>query len=257
LDLEVLLAEALGKDRTYLYTWPDRSVSMEQLQTFNEMVARRFRGEPVAHIIGLREFWSLPLQVNASTLIPRPDTELLVETVLNKFSSHPSLTLIDLGTGTGAIALALAKEHPCWDVYASDVSAEACLLAARNQKKCAIGNVNIFCGQWLTAVSQSTKFDVIVSNPPYICAKDKHLNEGDVRFEPLSALVSGRDGLADIEEILLKSIEHLKPGGWLLLEHGYDQKMAVQRLFAASGYESIETVNDYGGNPRVTLGCRP
>lgn len=254
LDLEVMLAEVLGKDRTYLYTWPERNLSTDQLQLFNTMVARRRRGEPVAHIIGLREFWSLPLMVNASTLIPRPDTELLVETVLQKYSSHPSLKLIDLGTGTGAIALALAKERPGWEVFASDLSFDACALAAQNKKNCSINNVQIFCGRWLASVSTSARFDVIVSNPPYIRENDEHLNEGDVRFEPRSALVSAGDGLADIKTILQQGKSHLKPGGWLLLEHGYDQLLSVQSLFVSCGYEQIETLNDYAGNPRVTLG---
>lgn len=254
LDLEVMLAAVLEKDRTYLYTWPERSLSVDQLDSFGAMVARRRQGEPVAHIIGVREFWSLPLQVNNTTLIPRPDTELLVEAVLDKFSSHTSLTLLDLGTGTGAIALALAKESPGWEIFASDISPEACALAATNKKKCRIDNVKIFCGRWLTAIAGSVRFDVIVSNPPYIRENDAHLNKGDVRFEPRSALVSACEGLADIETILRESAAHLRPGGWLLLEHGYDQQESVQNLFASFGYESIETLNDYAGNPRVTLG---
>lgn len=256
LDLEVLLAYVLKKDRSYLYTWPEKQLNDAEVLAFELLLQRRKQGEPIAHIIGQREFWSLPIRVNASTLIPRPDTELMVELVLEKLCHTNHLRLIDLGTGSGAIALALATEKKDWDIYGSDQSLNACRLAESNRAELAIGNVAIFCGHWLRALSAAL-FDVIVCNPPYICEGDRHLSEGDVRFEPLSALVSGCDGLSDIREIIVESIHHLNANGWLFIEHGYDQAAAVQNLFETAGFGAIETVNDYGGNPRVTLGCRP
>lgn len=253
LDLEVILAHTLQKNRVYLYTWPEKEVTGQQYQDFISMVERRKAGEPVAHIIGQREFWSLPLSVNPSTLIPRPDTEIMVETVLQTFSPTTSLSMLDLGTGTGAIGLALASECKAWVVTAMDYSLEACSLAKKNAKSLNLKNVHIFCGRWLEAIGFA-KFNLIVSNPPYIRENDPHLSQGDVRFEPLSALTSGKDGLDDIRVILSTSRKHLEEGGVLFLEHGFDQAEEVRALFLAEGYHSVSTVVDYGGNPRITYG---
>lgn len=256
LDIEVLLAHILQKDRTFLFTWPETALTREQEDQFTAAFERRLGGEPVAHIIGQREFWSLPLFVNNTTLIPRPDTELLVETILNLFASdmhNQPRQVLDLGTGTGAIVLALAHEKKHWHCLGVDNQPDAVQLAQRNRDHLQLHNVTIRQSDWFTAVDQ-TDFDVIVSNPPYIAADDPHLQQGDVRFEPLSALVADNQGFRDIENIVQQAKHYLLPNGWLLIEHGYQQGLAVRRLFEQSGYAAIQTLSDLGGNERVTLG---
>ena len=255
LDVELLLAWVLQKNRTWLYTWPESDLSDAHRQRFEAAFARRRRGEPLAHITGQREFWSLPLAVNNSTLIPRPDTERLVELSLLLTESSPSGAALDLGTGTGAIALAFASERPGWHVSAVDVSAVAVSLAEQNREALGLPNVKCFTSHWFDGVSPGTRFDIILSNPPYIADADPHLNEGDVRFEPRSALVAAQDGLADIEHILARARNFLSPGGWLLIEHGWTQGEAVRAIFRSCGYQSITTEQDLGGRDRVTLGC--
>lgn len=256
LDIEVLLAHILQKDRTFLFTWPETALTREQEDQFTAAFERRLGGEPVAHIIGQREFWSLPLFVNNTTLIPRPDTELLVETILNLFASdmhNQPRQVLDLGTGTGAIVLALAHEKKHWHCLGVDNQPDAVQLAQRNRDHLQLHNVTIRQSDWFTAVDQ-TDFDAIVSNPPYIAADDPHLQQGDVRFEPLSALVADNQGFRDIENIVQQAKHYLLPNGWLLIEHGYQQGLAVRRLFEQSGYAAIQTLSDLGGNERVTLG---
>lgn len=256
LDIEILLAHILQKDRTFLFTWPETALTREQEDQFTAAFERRLGGEPVAHIIGQREFWSLPLFVNNTTLIPRPDTELLVETILNLFASdmhNQPRQVLDLGTGTGAIVLALAHEKKHWHCLGVDNQPDAVQLAQRNRDHLQLHNVTIRQSDWFTAVDQ-TDFDVIVSNPPYIAADDPHLQQGDVRFEPLSALVADNQGFRDIENIVQQAKHYLLPNGWLLIEHGYQQGLAVRRLFEQSGYAAIQTLSDLGGNERVTLG---
>lgn len=256
LDIEILLAHILQKDRTFLFTWPETALTREQEDQFTAAFERRQGGEPVAHIIGQREFWSLPLFVNNTTLIPRPDTELLVETILNLFASdmhNQPRQVLDLGTGTGAIVLALAHEKKHWHCLGVDNQPDAVQLAQRNRDHLQLHNVTIRQSDWFTAVDQ-TDFDVIVSNPPYIAADDPHLQQGDVRFEPLSALVADNQGFRDIENIVQQAKHYLLPNGWLLIEHGYQQGLAVRRLFEQSGYAAIQTLSDLGGNERVTLG---
>ena len=256
LDIELLLSHLLQKNRTWLFTWPDHELTEKQSAEFLQMLARRKQGEPVAHIIGQREFWSLPLQVNASTLIPRPDTELLVETALQLFakdSPDQKRYCLDLGTGTGAIALALASEKKHWGFVAVDFSSDAVALAQANQQQLGLTNLEIFQSNWFEKIPAS-QFDLIVSNPPYIDPQDPHLSQGDVQFEPLSALVAQDNGLADIKKIIGGAISFLASGGYLLLEHGYNQADVVKKIFLENGYENIQTKKDLGGNDRVTFG---
>jgi len=250
LDAEVLLGFVLGQSRTYLYTWPERELSATQQSLLEELVARRASGTPVAYLVGEREFWSLPLQVNEHTLIPRPETELLVEQALARLPR--SGRALDLGTGTGAIALALVSERPDAEIWAVDASLEALKVARANVERLGLP-VQLVHSDWFAQVS-GQRFHLIVSNPPYIAEADPHLGQGDVRFEPLTALASGRDGLTDIRQIVARAPAHLHPGGWLLFEHGYDQGAPVRELLTRAGFSSVETVQDYGGNDRVTLG---
>jgi len=253
LDAELLLAHALGQSRSYLHAWPERLLTDQQVQIFATLVARRVAGEPIAHILGRREFWSLDLEITPATLIPRPETELLVELALSRIPVEAAWEIVDLGTGSGAIALAVARERPRSHVTAIDVSASALAVARDNAQRLAIGNVVFQQGAWYAGLGQQ-HYDVILSNPPYIRADDPHLQQGDVRFEPLGALVSGTDGLDDLRIIVACAPDHLRPGGWLLVEHGYDQDEAVRRLLVDVGLIEIQSVNDLAGHPRVTLG---
>lgn len=252
LDAELLLAHALGQSRSYLRTWPEREPDAAQCAAFAALLERRRAGEPVAYLLGCQGFWSLDLEVAPHTLIPRPDTELLVETALALGPGGPARVL-DLGTGTGAIALALACERPAWQVLGVDRVSEAVQLAERNRARLGLGNVRFVESVWFSTLG-GERFALIVGNPPYIAADDRHLNEGDVRFEPASALVAGEDGLDDIRRIVAEAPEHLEAGGWLLLEHGYDQAEAVRALFAARGFAAVESRRDLGGHQRITLG---
>ncbi|HEK1686818.1 TPA: peptide chain release factor N(5)-glutamine methyltransferase [Pseudomonas putida] len=255
LDAELLLSAALGKSRSYLHTWPERIVSSEAAQTFAAFLERRRAGEPVAYILGQQGFWKLDLEVAPHTLIPRPDTELLVETALERVSAKPARVL-DLGTGSGAIALALASECPAWQVTAVDRIDEAVALAERNRARLHLMNVRVRSSHWFDALADE-RFDLILSNPPYIAAEDPHLSEGDVRFEPSSALVAGPDGLDDLRLIIAQAPQHLLPGGWLLLEHGYDQAAAVRDLLVGSGFIEVGSRRDLGGHERISLGRLP
>ncbi|ENM5772805.1 peptide chain release factor N(5)-glutamine methyltransferase [Vibrio mimicus] len=253
LDAAVLLCHVLAKPRSYLLTWPDKTLEEPALVSLNALLARRMAGEPVAYILGEREFWSLPLKVSPSTLIPRPDTERLVELALEKAALIEG-ELLDLGTGTGAIALALASELPLRRVTGIDLRPEAAELAQENATRLSILNTQFLQGSWFSPLADGTKFALIVSNPPYIEESDPHLNQGDVRFEPKSALVAEENGLADIRYISTHAPRFLLEGGWLLFEHGYDQGEAVRTILRELGYQSVTTEQDYAGNDRVTLG---
>ncbi|WP_295803695.1 peptide chain release factor N(5)-glutamine methyltransferase [uncultured Microbulbifer sp.] len=252
LDLEVLLCHLLGKSRAWLYTWPEHELEPEQQAAFDRLFERRIAGEPVAHLTGNREFWSLPLKVNRSTLIPRPDTEVLVEAVL-ELRPQESLRALDLGTGTGAIALALATEKPHWQLLAVDKMPAAVALAEENRQQLGLANVQVRQSDWFDGVPPQ-HFDVIVSNPPYIDAQDPHLREGDVRFEPRSALVADEQGLADIRQIAAQARSYLAADGLLLVEHGWQQADAVAELLGTRGFEQVQSWRDLGGQQRVTGG---
>jgi len=255
LDAQVLLLHILQKPRSYLFTWPEHELSDDQHSQFNVFIQRRLKGEPVAHITGLREFWSLSLEVNATTLIPRPDTETLVECALNMVMPDKAKVL-DLGTGTGAIALALGSEMPNWQIVAVDRVTDAVALANKNQQRLGINNVEVKQSNWFSAL-QGEKFNLIVTNPPYIEQDDIHLNQGDVRFEPLSALVADEAGMSDIKQIISHSRDYLLSSGYLLIEHGFEQAEAVRDLFKQMAFIDIKTVKDFGNNDRVTLAQWP
>ncbi|AHY41898.1 peptide chain release factor N(5)-glutamine methyltransferase [Stutzerimonas decontaminans] len=255
LDAEWLLAAALGKSASYLRTWPEREVSAECAERFAAHLARRRQGEPVAYILGRQGFWSLELEVAADTLIPRPDTELLVETALQLLPATPARVL-DLGTGTGAIALALAAERPAWQLCGVDRVEAAVTLAERNRQRLGLRNAAFVLSHWFAGLA-GERFEMIVSNPPYIPASDPHLQLGDLRFEPQSALVAGADGLDDIRSIIHQAPAHLLPAGWLLLEHGYDQAEVVRTLLVSGGFEDVQSRLDLGGHERISLGRLP
>lgn len=255
LDAEVLLAHAIERDRTWLYTWGDRECPVWEHARFDALVAARAQGQPVAYLTGEREFWGLRLGTSKDTLIPRPDTETLVEAALARVTS-PCGRLLDLGTGTGAIALAFASEQPGWQVVGVDLREEAVSLAQKNGRALAITNAEFRQSDWFSAFAQADteQFDLIVSNPPYIAADDPHLHQGDVRFEPASALVAADDGLADLMHLVDTARRYLSASGWLLLEHGYRQAAAVRAALDSAGYQSVESIRDLGGHERITLG---
>ena len=251
LDAELLLSHVTGLSRTSFRAWPEREISAAQAQAFAALVAERAAGKPVAYLLGHQEFWSLPLYVSPSTLIPRPDTECLVEAALT-LPLPDQARVLDLGTGTGAIALALARERQRWQVMACDCVPEAVALARRNASALCLP-VQVVQSSWFSDLEPS-RFDLIVSNPPYIASSDRHLEEGDVRFEPASALVSGPDGLDDLRLIVDQAPHWLADNGWLLVEHGYDQGEAVLELFRARGFAEVQCRQDYGHRDRMTLG---
>lgn len=253
-DAEILLGHVTGRARTWILAFGETTLSADEAARLEALLVRRQRGEPIAHLVGQREFWSLPLFVSPATLIPRPDTECLVEQALARLPATPC-EILDLGTGTGAIALALASERPDCAITAVDLMPDAVALAQRNVARHALSNVTVLCSSWFSALGNQT-FSMIVSNPPYIDELDPHLSQGDVRFEPLTALVAANAGLADLDHIITRARHHLQPDGWLLLEHGWTQGEAVRELFCAAGYTSVETCRDYGGNERLTLGKR-
>lgn len=253
-DAEILLSFVTGRARTYLLAFGETVLTAEQLAVLEPLAARREQGEPIAYLVGEREFWSLPLSVSSATLIPRPDTECLVEQALAHLPATPC-RILDLGTGTGAIALAIASERPDCSVVGGDIKADAVALARHNAEKLAINNVYFLQSSWFESVSGL--FTLIVSNPPYIDANDPHLNQGDVRYEPHSALVAPAEGLADLAEIIRQSPAYLEAGGWLMLEHGWQQAGAVQKLLKNAGFSAVMTHKDYGNNDRVTLGQWP
>lgn len=256
LDTQILLAFVLNKERSYLLTWPERELVKEDEKHFLELLERRISGEPIAYIIGVKEFWSLPLRVSPATLIPRPDTEVLVELVLENFGEVKYLQCLDLGTGTGAIALALASEQPSWQIDAIDFNLDAVQLAQKNAETLQLTQVNIFQSNWFSAVNER-KYEVIVSNPPYIDDLDENLSQGDVRFEPKSALVASEHGLGDIQHIAQQALSFFKPQGALFFEHGFEQGQAVRNILTDLGYANAQTVRDLNGHERITWAISP
>ncbi|SDK23897.1 peptide chain release factor N(5)-glutamine methyltransferase [Stenotrophomonas pavanii] len=257
-EAELLLLHVLERPRSWLFAHATDPLAAADQAAFETLLVRRMAGEPVAYLTGRRGFWTLDLEVDPATLIPRPETELLVELALERLPSDHSLQLADLGTGTGAIALALASERPQAQVLATDASPGALAVAARNAARHELRNVRFAEGghDWYAPL-QGARFDLIASNPPYIASDDPHLDEGDLRFEPASALASGVDGLDDIRRIVDGGQAHLRPGGWLLIEHGWDQGAAIRALFDAAGFAEVETAQDLEQRDRITLGRRP
>jgi release factor glutamine methyltransferase len=253
IDSQVLLAHALDKPRSFLLTWPEQQLDTIQTARFKHMVQRRQTGEPIAYITGQREFWSMELEVNQYTLIPRPETEALVELALEKIPVSAKVRIADLGTGSGAIALAIAKERPKCQVVAIDQSANALATAKANATKHSIENVEFRRGSWFEPI-KSESFDVILSNPPYVAEMDPHLEQGDLRFEPRSALTAGPEGMDAIRHIVDLSRTVLKNHGWILLEHGYNQGPSVKQLLIQSGFQNITIQSDLGGLARVAIG---
>jgi len=255
-EAQLLLQNVLNVNRAWLLAHEHDTLPSKTNTDFEALLTRRLAGEPAAYILGYREFYGLNLVVTPDTLIPRPDTETLVEAALEKAPADTRCSILDLGTGTGAVALAIAKHRPHAQVMALDASHAALRIAEHNAKQLGLAHVNFTLSHWFSAV-EGERFNLIVSNPPYIEQHDPHLSQGDLRFEPMSALASGADGLDDIREIIAHSLIHLLPQGWLMLEHGYNQAQLVADLMAESGLIDINTIQDLGGNDRVTIGKNP
>lgn len=257
-EAELLLLHVLDRPRSWLFAHATDPLAANDQAAFEALLARRVAGEPVAYLTGRRGFWTLDLEVDPATLIPRPETELLVELALERLPPDQSLQLADLGTGSGAIALALASERPQAQVLATDASPGALAVAARNAARHDLRNVRFAEGghDWYAPL-QGARFDLIASNPPYIASDDPHLEQGDLRFEPATALASGPDGLDDIRRIVDGGQAHLRPEGWLLIEHGWDQGAAIRALFDAAGFVEVQTAQDLEQRDRITLGRRP
>ncbi|HHR6028197.1 TPA: peptide chain release factor N(5)-glutamine methyltransferase [Providencia alcalifaciens] len=251
-DAQILLQYTTGRSRTYILAFDETELTSDEQTQLDALLMRREQGEPIAYIVGEREFWSLPLYVSPATLIPRPDTECLVEQALARLP-NAECRILDLGTGTGAIGLALASELPNSCVVGVDFNPEAVALAQRNQQRLALPNIQFSQSDWFASLPNEL-FDMIVSNPPYIDEGDIHLSQGDVRFEPSTALIADNQGFSDLEHIIATSKQYLKQQGWLLLEHGWQQGSTVRELFNENGYTNVETCLDYGGKERVSLG---
>lgn len=251
LDAKVLLCHVLDCQMVYLHTWPEKELEGSQVEHFQGLVKQRVAGQPIAYIVGYREFWSLKLKVSEHTLIPRPDTEILVGIAL-QLPLPSAARVLDLGTGTGAIALALASEQASWRIAGLDKHPGAVALARENAVSLNLQQVNFLQSDWFSALEQQS-FDLIISNPPYVETDSPYLHQGDVRFEPDSALTSGQDGLDDIRQIICNSRDYLAEQGWLMLEHGYQQAESIQSLFAQAGYTAVTTHNDLNNLARVTL----
>ena len=251
-EAELLLMEAAALSRTTLIAWPERRLTLEQVRTFLALVERRRLGEPIAYIRGRQAFWDLELKVTPGTLIPRPETELLVELVLERLPADQTLLIADLGTGTGAIAAALGRERPGWTLLALERSTAAIAVAAANLRRVALSNAHALQSDWLDALAPNS-LDAVVSNPPYVRDGDPHLSRGDLRFEPRAALAAGRDGLDAIRGIAADAGRCLRRNGLLAIEHGYDQGNDVRKILATAGYHQIRTCLDLAGLERVTV----
>ncbi len=256
LEAEVLLAHTLGVSREYLYTRPLQSIKGSEKRQFEDLITRRFQGEPIAYLIGCKEFWSLPLMVSNEVLIPRPETELLVEQALECLSKdRQGIRVLDLGTGSGAIALALAVERPDWQIVAVDKKEAALNIARKNAKNLAVTNVEFYQSDWFNYFGDDhLHFDIIVSNPPYIASYDVHLERGDCRYEPKEALIAGEKGLQELKFIIFHAINYLAPKGWLILEHGFDQALALKDWMQFCHFKEVKSFQDLAGLDRVVMG---
>lgn len=255
LDTEILLCFVLSCKTAYLYTYTEKNLTNYQREMFNNLINSRKAGTPIAYLTNHQEFWSLPLLVSNKTLIPRPETELLVEKSLNFLDKDKNNQVLDLGTGSGAIAIAIAKSRPNWDIIAVEKSHDAMAVAKENARNLQINNIKFISSDWFSEIDE-LRFTLIISNPPYIAADDRHLSEGDVRFEPREALISGANGLEDLEYIIKHSYHHLVNGGMLLLEHGFQQGEAVCKLLVEHGYTQVTCFPDLQWNNRVSFGLK-
>lgn len=252
LDAELLLCRALRRERSYLHARPETILTTLQSQEYDALLERRAQGEPLAYILGVREFWSLPIRVTRDVLVPRPDTELLVELALARIPWHEALEIADLGTGSGAIALAIASERPRCGITATDISQAALEVAADNADRLGLTNIRFVASDWFSSLSGC--FHMIVSNPPYVAAEDSHLQDPALKFEPRESLISDLNGLADLNRITQNAGAFLHPGGWLIVEHGREQGAAVRELFKKSDFTDVKSNQDLAGHERATVG---
>lgn len=258
IDVELLLAKVLNVTRANLKAYPERELTHNERKAFDSLLQRRMQGEPIAYLIGHKEFWSLDFLVTSDVLIPRPDTELLVEIALENLENNFEARILDLGTGCGTIALSIAAERPELNLVATDASADALQIAKLNAKNFHISNVEFVLSNWFDAIPNDANnlFDMILSNPPYVAQYDPHLAQGDLRFEPERALVAGIDGMDSLRVIIEQAYAYLKPEGLLLVEHGYDQEHPVANVFARAGFNNITCYRDLSGIPRVSVGSK-
>ena len=254
-DAEILMAYVLESKRSFLYANPEQELPDNRSENFKRLVKLRAAGQPVAYLVESSEFWSLPLKVGPAVLIPRPDTERLVEAALSKIPADADWRIADLGTGSGAIALAIASERQKCEIHATDISSAAIAVARNNAEQLGFKNVQLHCGSWNEPLKG--KFHLVVSNPPYIDGDDPHLARGDLRFEPRDALTPGPDGLSAIREISPLAQAMLVEGGWLMFEHGWEQSPATRQVMQEAGFIKIETLQDLGGHDRVSVGECP
>ena len=253
LDAELLLCKVMQCKRTTIYAYPEKNIPAKQATQFKSLVHQRQRGRPIAHLTHEKEFWLLKLSINAATFIPRPETECLIHHALKMIPTDTEFTILDLGVGSGSIALALAHERPNCHVTALDISDQALKTAQQNAAKHQINNIDFLLSDWYQALPP-TQFDMIVSNPPYIQQHDIHLLSNDIRFEPRIALVAGTDGMQSIDHILTRALEYLSDNGYILIEHGYKQKQLVQNAFYRNGFQAVTTCKDLAGHDRITYG---
>ena len=256
LDAEILFCDVMQFDRTRIYSHPEQIVPDDKSALFQSLIQQRQQGRPIAHLTGKKEFWSLELTINEDTLIPRPETELLVETALQIIPDDTIFNVLDLGTGSGAIAIAIASERPDCNIVATDINANALTMAKKNAETYQLKNIELYISDWYRDIPLQP-FDLIVSNPPYIKQDDEHLSQGDVRFEPEIALVAGADGMQAINMILENAKNYLASDAYLLIEHGYDQGSLVEEAFLKHAFKQLKTFQDLSGQDRMTIGQSP
>lgn len=256
IDAEVLMQHVIERPMAWLIAYGDTLATSDHIQAFYELISQRQCGQPIAYLTGQRDFWTLSLKVNNMVLIPRPDTETLVEQALARLPLETDLNVLDLGTGSGAIALSIAKERPQARVLAVDFQAGALQVAKENAALNKIANTDFLQSDWFAKVPAKPRFDLIASNPPYVESGDPHLEQGDLRFEPNTALIAHEEGLADIRNIIQTAPDYLNNHGWLLIEHGYTQASDVAALLAAADYKNVELFRDINDLPRCTVAQR-